>query len=114
MDLITRFETQYVPEPNTGCWLWTGEMDTRNQYGVFRLVNRPVGAHRMSFELYKGEIPKGMLICHACDVMACVNPAHLWLGTKRDMETSEPAKTKYGGVSRHCVQPLRQSICGPR
>jgi HNH endonuclease len=92
MKLFEQFELLCVPEPNSGCWLWADEMDSRNQYGIFRVGGIPFGAHRIAFELYKGQIPAGLQICHSCDVMACVNPEHLWLGTKEDNALDAAAK----------------------
>ena len=53
---------------------------------------RTVRVHRFSYEMYKGPIPKGMLVCHKCDVRNCVNPEHLWLGTYSDNNKDCAAK----------------------
>ena len=81
---IRRFERGYIPEPNSGCWLWDGFLN--NGYGKFRMSPREngIGAHRASWLLHKGEIPSGLLVCHKCDTPACVNPDHLFLGTFSD------------------------------
>ena len=84
MNLIDIFENYYCVEPNTGCYLWIVDLDSKNQYGIFNLGGIIIGAHRLAYELYKSEIPAGLQICHKCDVMRCVNPDHLWLGTKKD------------------------------
>lgn len=66
------------------CWLWTGAGD---RYGVFRRGSRTDGtyrtasAHRVSWELAHGVIPKGSFVCHHCDTSKCVRPDHLYLGT---------------------------------
>ncbi|MDE2096354.1 MAG: HNH endonuclease [Patescibacteria group bacterium] len=78
--LIERFEEKYIPEPNSGCWLWIGSWGRRN-YGGFRVGEFRVRAHRVSWKIYRGPIPKGMHVLHSCDVAQCVNPDHLHLGT---------------------------------
>ena len=72
-----------MPEPNSGCWLWLGAVHGRMGYGSVTVSNprRTEQAHRLAWREYFGEIPRGMLVCHRCDVPTCVNPSHLFLGT---------------------------------
>lgn len=68
------------------CWIWTAAR-TPFGHGVFASVpggGRLERAHRFSWRLTNGQIPEGMCVCHRCDVPACVNPAHLFLGTVLD------------------------------
>lgn len=69
-----------IPEPNSGCWLWTGSL---NSWGYGRLGQQRTErqAHRLSFLTFKGQIPSDLLILHSCDMPCCVNPDHLRLGT---------------------------------
>ncbi|HXI16800.1 MAG TPA: HNH endonuclease [Chloroflexota bacterium] len=68
------------------CWLWTAYRN-KGGYGAVQTAARyeaPVLAHRAAWELTHGAIPPGVFVCHSCDTPACVNPAHLFLGTDRD------------------------------
>lgn len=69
----------------SGCWLWTGPKDRPNGYGLYGGGGRGTSrVHRLSYELFVGPIPDGLLVCHKCDVCPCFNPDHLFLGTYRD------------------------------
>lgn len=62
-----------------GCFLWQKRTD---RYGYLRLGGKTIKAHRFSYEVFRGPVPKGMSVLHRCDVPSCCNPAHLFLGTQ--------------------------------
>lgn len=83
--------------PEEGCWNFLGRLV--NGYGIISTKEKHYSAHRLAYEMYKGEIPKGMLVCHECDNRQCCNPNHLFLGTHMDNTKDMIAKGRdvFGG-----------------
>jgi len=69
------------------CWLWTASKRNKG-YGAFSYTRDGKmiqdRAHRYSWEIHKGSIPEGLFVLHSCDVPACVNPSHLFLGNNQE------------------------------
>jgi hypothetical protein len=80
---VVRFHASYEVKAN-GCWMWLGTDRGSNRYGSITVDGRHVPAHRYAWQLFRGAIPDGLLVCHHCDTPKCVNPDHLFLGTHQD------------------------------
>ena len=90
------------------CWLWTASL-TNYGYGQFHHEGKNVGAHRLSYRMFNGDIPDGYDLDHVCRVRRCVNPAHLrTVSRKQNMEhldhRSSRSASGMRGVSWHAKQ----------
>ncbi len=100
-------EERFFPKiafiPFHTCWEWMGTKN-RGGYGSFlHSYQVKKGAHQISWEIHYGPIPSGLCVLHKCDNPGCVNPEHLFLGTKRD-NTLDMVKKR-----RH--NPKKEFVC---
>ena len=69
---------------DSGCWEWKGGKGASGRYGYLSIDGKIIGAHQLSYTLFKGEILEGMDIDHLCRNTLCVNPDHLEAVTHRE------------------------------
>lgn len=82
-DIVDRFWARVNRGGPDDCWLFQGAPQRPGGHLVMAVSDgRRMGAHKFSFLLHGGEIPDGYVVCHSCDVPACVNPAHLRADTQ--------------------------------
>jgi hypothetical protein len=89
--VMDRFGDRISPEPNSGCWLWTGAASSKPKpYGVVRQGRKNL---RINIVLKQMLCLEGDVVRHRCGVSLCVNPAHLTSGTQlqnvRDMSPEQ-------------------------
>jgi hypothetical protein len=85
---------------STGCILWTG-CHSEYGYGVLarniNQIQKTYRVHRLAWEVANSRpIPDGYCVCHSCDVRDCINPQHLFLGTKADNNHDRWGKNRRG------------------
>lgn len=114
--VLARIKSLIVVDPNTGCWLWQGPIakvkwNDRGFYvGGYGIGPQYRGkcpaTHRVVWMIHNGPQPKKMDVCHTCDVRHCVNPDHLWLGTRSENLRDMVAKGR-----GPCGQKAAQKTC---
>ncbi len=90
------------------CWKWKGATGQKG-HAIFSLNQRAIRAHRYSFEIHFGPVPKGMQVCHTCDNPPCTNPEHLFLGTNKDNVDDMVSKKRHTFGSRNPMAKLKES-----
>ena len=97
-----------IPEPMSGCWLWLGSVAGPQDHARGYYNNRGYQASHLAWMGANGQIPDGLWVLHRCDVPLCVNPAHLFLGTRTDNMRDCANKGRYF-LTRH-----PEAQCGGR
>lgn len=99
--LRARFWSRVRRAESDACWEWQGAIG-RHGYGVISTGRgRSTTAHRLSWRMLRGEISEGLCVCHTCDNRRCVNPAHLFLGSRGDNNADARAKGRAIDPPRH-------------
>lgn len=73
-------------EKTDTCWIWKGAKHASG-YGRFKIDNKLYYPHRITYEVAKGKIPPGAIVCHNCpggDNAQCCNPDHMFIGNHED------------------------------
>lgn len=96
-----RFWNFVLPEPNSGCWLWSGSL-VWGGYGQFKVSRNTVRAHRFSYQFLVGPIPDGLHLDHKCRVRSCVNPDHLRPVTIRENNLLGEGPAAWNMAKTHC------------
>ena len=90
----SRFEDRYMPVPESGCWLWLGTCSSFG-HGHIRLGGKLFLAHRAAYEMFVAPIQDDECVLHKCDVPSCVNPSHLFVGSKKDNSRDMVQKNRH-------------------
>jgi hypothetical protein len=101
-----RLLAKYKISP-TGCWEWIGQRKKdRFDYGLIWIGDRQKRAHRVSYEVHKGPIPEGLDILHSCDNPPCINPDHLFVGTRGENCQDAASKNRFPINEKHWITKL--------
>jgi hypothetical protein len=106
IDIRARF-LEKTRRDESGCLIWIGAVNA-NGYGSIVVGGRAQTASRVAYELFIGEIPDGLCVCHRCDNPICMEPSHLFAGTNMDNRRDCKEKGRANGAigERNCKAKL--------
>lgn len=87
-----RLMEKMTPAPN-GCWEWTGGMRA-DGYGLVWFEGKAQRAHRIAYQVLKGPLDTKDVLCHKCDNRKCINPDHIFIGSRADNVRDAASKNR--------------------
>lgn len=105
-EIIERLDQRTYKDPNSGCWIWEGSLTHKGYASCgYTLFKEFSTGHRLTYFLYRGQIPKSLVVDHLCRVRCCINPWHLELvtaveNTKRGIIIPDQTRN---GRKTHCI-----------
>ena len=98
---LARFNDKVVVNSN-GCWVWQAQIDARG-FGRFQADGCPELAHRFSFEMHRGRIPRDKVVRQRCGNRACVRPDHLELADPEPSALAQRNAAKERCIHGHAL-----------
>lgn len=102
-DPVPRFWAKVEKRGPDECWPWQGAVTSKHGYGNLIWHGKYVSAHRVAWTVTNGPVPAGMCVLHKCDNRICCNPAHYFLGTKKDNNDDKMRKGRHHSVGQDNV-----------
>lgn len=99
--MITETHKYIMPEPNTGCWIWTSNKSQKG-YGIISIMGKKHRAHRVSYLEAYGTIPEGLVLDHTCRNRLCCNPKHLRAVTSKENILCGEGLAAMNAKKTHC------------
>lgn len=89
------------------CWLWNG-LKRRNGYGFIKYKGKSIAVHRFLWMTFFGPLTYDQVCCHKCDVRNCINPAHIFIGTRDENQKDMKAKGRAASGSKNGTAKLTE------
>ena len=91
----------HIKTNENGCFIWLGSKNNKG-YGMLNVDRMPALAHRVSYELFVGDLEDGLVVDHLCRNRGCINPAHLEQVTSRDNVLRGDSVCSENSKKTHC------------